>query len=459
MKKFADDLFAWAHGIFKKLPRKADMDITKLTGVIGGMLDDAKQAAFRVRELKFIMTSEGRALDLHGVDRKMPRLAGESDESYRKRLLAAYDLYREGGTQPGMKRVLESLGYPAAEIYPLYREKYKFHLHDGQLLMDGTQAMTAKEDGANVDYLSKWSQFIVYLNASDEALLQRDRDRLLHMINKAKPIESKLYAFIFSFAAVADYTLRNAGESSILSPAFLLNRPQGYRMNDRRVMDGSIDMRNAFAKSWDSVSTFAENDLQVLVLHDRKHRMNGQFTMSAQPHVLHSAAAAALSSADTAINVVHQQQASTFGASVNEPYHAPRMNGVMDMDGMKADMRENGLAYKLRSAFASATSGGAAGRMGDGILFMNSQHLRYMDGQNKMSNDQLMNGALLMNGTARMRPVATHLAYAETMDGRRLMGGSWRMDGSARMRYAVVKHSKVVLVVRRNDYVIERRAI
>lgn len=459
MSKFADDLFAWAHGIFKKLPRKADMDITKLTGVIGGMLDDAKRAAFRVRELKFIMTSQGRALDLHGIDRKMPRLAGESDESYRKRLLAAYDLYREGGTQPGMKRVLESLGYPAAEIYPLYREKYKFHFHDGRLLMDGTQTMTAKEDGANVDYLSKWSQFIVYLNASDEALLQRDRDRLLHMINKAKPIESKLYAVVFSFAALTDYTLRSSGESFVFSPAYLLNRPQGYRMNDRRVMDGSIDMRNAFAKSWDSVSTSAENDRQVFALHDRKHRMNGQLTMSAQPHILHSASAAVGSSADGEINLVHRQQVSAFRSNMNEPYHAPRMNGGLDMDGTKADMRADGLAHKVRSAFASATSGGAAGRMGDGILFMNGQHLRYMDGQNKMSNDQLMNGALLMNGASRMRPIATHLAYTETMDGRRLMGGSWRMDGSAKMRLSVVRHGKVSLIVRRNDYVIERRAI
>ncbi|WP_435924809.1 hypothetical protein [Paenibacillus sp. DYY-L-2] len=459
MRKFADDLFAWAHGIFKKLPRKADMDITKLTGVIGGMLDDAKQAAFRVRELKFIMTSEGRALDLHGIDRKMPRLAGESDESYRKRLLAAYDLYREGGTMPGMKRVLESLGYPAAEIYPLYREKYKFHLQDGQLLMDGTQSMTAKEEGANVDYLSKWSQFLVYLNASDEALLERDRDRLLHMINKAKPIESKLYAFIFTFAALTDYTLRSSGESAILSPAYLLNRPQGYRMNDRRVMDGSIDMRNAFAKGSDSISTFAENDRQIFALHDRKHRMNGQLTMSAQPHIIHSAAASVQSSTDTAITMVHRQQASVFRASINGPYHAPRMNGMLGMDGAKVDMREDGLAYKVRSAFATAASGGAAGHMGDGILFMNGQHLRYMDGQNKMSNDQLMNGALLMTGVARMRPIATHLAYAETMDGRRQLGGSWRMDGSAKMRLSVVRHNNAALIVRRNDYVIERRAI
>ncbi|ALA68841.1 hypothetical protein GT50_00595 [Geobacillus stearothermophilus 10] len=459
MKKFADDLFSWAHGIFKKKPRKEDMDLFKLTGVIGKMLDDAKLAIFRVRELKFILTSEGRALDLHGVDRKMPRLAGESDESYRKRLLAAYDLYREGGTEPGMKRVLESLGYPNAEIYPLYREKYKFHFHDGQMFMDGSRTMTAKEESANVEYLAKWSQFIIYLNASDEALLQRDRERLLHMVNKAKPIESRLYAFVFSFAAETAYYLRHTERTSIFVPAYLLNRPLGYLMNGRRVMDGSIDMRNAFAKGAASVSTYARNDRQVYALHDGKHQMNGLLAMSPMLHVLHSAKMVVASSANSITELKHQQPAASFKASISQPYHAPRMDGAIGMDGTQNRAREDGLSYNLRSAFSGVTYGGAVGRMGDGILFMDGKHLRYMDGQNRMSNDQLMNGEYRHDGSRRMRPIATHLAYAEVMDGRRLMGGSWRMDGSRLMRHAAMRHEKVSLVVRRNDYVIERRAI
>ncbi|QUO43465.1 hypothetical protein KDJ56_11190 [Brevibacillus composti] len=458
MRKFADDLFAWAHGIFKKRPRKEDMDIFKLTGVIGKMLDDAKLAIFRVRELKYILTSEGRALDLHGIDRKMPRLAGESDESYRKRLLAAYDLYREGGTEPGMKRVLESLGYPNAEIYPLYREKYKFHFHDGKLFMDGTHAMTAKEDGANVDYLSKWSQFIVYLNASDETLLQRDRDRLIHMINKAKPIESKLYAFMFSFAADAIYYLRHAGSASILSPAYLLNRPQGYLMNGRRVMDGSIDMRNAFAKSFATLSSYTRIDRQVYALHDGKHEMNGILVMSPSPHVIHSAEIAIGSTANVLMEPKYQQPATVFESSVHSPFHAPRMDGAVGMDGSQDRMREDGVAYQLRSTFSSTTKGGAAGSMGK-VLFMDGRHLRFMDGQNRMVNDQLMDGDVRMDGSRSMRPIMTHLTHAEVMDGRHLLGGFWRMDGTARMQRHFMRHEKVALTVRRNGYVVERRAI
>jgi len=459
MKKFADDLFSWAHGIFKKAPRRSDMDMSKLADATGKLLDDAKLIAFRVRELKFIATAEGAALDLHGIDRKMPRLAGETDASYRRRLLAAYDLYREGGTKAGMKRVLESLGYLEAEVYPLYREKYKFHFHDGTLRMDGEHNMKAKDDSAHVEYLAKWSQFIIYLNASDDALMQRDRERLLYMINKAKPIESKLYAFLFSFAARTAFYLRHTGYSLIRSPAYLLNRPGGYLMNGRRVMDGTTNMGNAFAKGYALVRSEARTSRQVHPLHDGKHRMNGRLTMNEQDHVLHSASAKVKTEAVSDLAASHRQTAAKFASAVRQPYHSPCMDEALHMDGQR-HMREDGIVYTLRSVFQTASDGGAFGRMGEDIQYMDGGgHLRRMDGANRMANDLLLDGTAHMNGQRLMRPIATHLAYCEPMDSRRLMGGSWRMDGKTGMRGVAVRHNNVALIVRRNDYIVERRAI
>lgn len=187
MKKFADDLFSWAHGIFKKVPHKTDMDIYKLAVVIGKLLDDAKLGIFRLRELKYISTSSGRALDLHGLDRKMPRLAGETDADYRLRLLTAYDLYRLGGTEIGMKSVLAGIGYPNATLYPFWKEKYKW---------SNDPVPVPLTSDANPEYLGKWSQFIISLDVTDREVTERQRAIFRDTINRAKPLESKLYRLI-----------------------------------------------------------------------------------------------------------------------------------------------------------------------------------------------------------------------------------------------------------------------
>lgn len=187
MRHFADDLFAWAHGIFKKLPRKQDMDIHKLAVAIGSMLDDAKLAIFRPREIRYILTSSGRALDLHGVDRKLPRLAGETDADYRLRLLTAYDIYRMGGTEIGMKSVLAGLGYADATLYPLWREKYKWS--------DDPTPIPLTPD-ANPEYLGKWSQFVISLNVTDREVTATQRAIFRDTVNRAKPVESKLFRLL-----------------------------------------------------------------------------------------------------------------------------------------------------------------------------------------------------------------------------------------------------------------------
>ncbi len=216
------------------------MDIYKLAVTIGKLLDDAKSSIFRLREIKYISTSTGRALDLHGIDRKMPRLAGESDDSYRLRLLTAYDLYRLGGTEIGLKRVLEGLGYPNATLYPLWREKYKW---------SNDPVPVPLTPDANPEYLGKWSQFVISLNVTDREVTAQQRAIFRDTINRAKPIESKLFrlineihvaeSIIYSVQSDGMYISMAAAISSLpdisAAPVFLIQVRQFVIEDDRPI--------------------------------------------------------------------------------------------------------------------------------------------------------------------------------------------------------------------------------
>jgi hypothetical protein len=89
---------------------------------LGVSFDDVKAVLFKARRSWLINTSSGEALDLHGEGRGIIRYPGETDELYARRVIAAYEIYAQGGTLPGMKRVLELIGYPDAVIHELYKD-------------------------------------------------------------------------------------------------------------------------------------------------------------------------------------------------------------------------------------------------------------------------------------------------------------------------------------------------
>ncbi|MGE5549375.1 MAG: hypothetical protein ACM3ZC_02445 [Bacteroidota bacterium] len=69
---------------------------------VGAMLDDLKAAVFALRRLWLLPLTPVAALDLTGASRGMARVAGEGDEVYRQRQMAAADEFALGGTPAGV---------------------------------------------------------------------------------------------------------------------------------------------------------------------------------------------------------------------------------------------------------------------------------------------------------------------------------------------------------------------
>lgn len=87
--------------------------------VIGRVFDGLKEDALRVRDETNIATASPVMLPVHGQDRNMPRLAGESVEGYRTRLAMKGIIAEKGGLKEGIRYVLTALGYEQSIIEPL----------------------------------------------------------------------------------------------------------------------------------------------------------------------------------------------------------------------------------------------------------------------------------------------------------------------------------------------------
>jgi hypothetical protein len=174
---FAEYFWRLATRVFNRVIDREKSDIWKFFKAIGQAYDEVRAKIYSIREKALVATAKGPALDLCGEDRKLPRYAGETDDDYRWRLMSAYDIYREGGSEDGMMRLLTALGYTEIEIYPLYKEKY---------VAD-----------PNPEYLGLWAEFIIRLSASERALFFQHYKILKQVINDAKPGESKLHAIVF----------------------------------------------------------------------------------------------------------------------------------------------------------------------------------------------------------------------------------------------------------------------
>lgn len=84
--------------------------------VVGREFDGIKQAFFRVREEANVMTASEVMLPVHGQDRDMPRLPGETAEGYRTRLAMKGIISEWGGTKRGILYALTALGYEKSRV-------------------------------------------------------------------------------------------------------------------------------------------------------------------------------------------------------------------------------------------------------------------------------------------------------------------------------------------------------
>lgn len=159
---FADYLWGLLPRIYK---RKPDSDVQKWVGSLGQTLDDAKAAIFLTRRAWLIATASGEALDNHGRSRGLPRYPGESDDLYRRRLLAAYEIYVLGGTSRGIIRALDLMGFPNARVHELYKDGAVTPLH-GEL--DVYNGQVQHRGGI------RWAEFRVIAGLADDRPFTRD---------------------------------------------------------------------------------------------------------------------------------------------------------------------------------------------------------------------------------------------------------------------------------------------
>lgn len=108
--------------------------------VTGRELDDIKKVVFRVRDEANVASASEAMLTVHGQDRDMQRLEGESTEAYRTRLSMKGLISEWGGTRQGILYALMALGYEQSYIEP-------FSLTDPD----------------------RWAEFIVFLKGSKQS--------------------------------------------------------------------------------------------------------------------------------------------------------------------------------------------------------------------------------------------------------------------------------------------------
>ena len=105
--------------------------------VIGRIFDGMKKDAFRLRDELNVATASPVMLPVHGQDRDMPRLEGESIENYRARLSMKGIISEWGGTKSGILYALTSLGYEQSTIEPFsYQDPERWGGHRDPLRDD-----------------------------------------------------------------------------------------------------------------------------------------------------------------------------------------------------------------------------------------------------------------------------------------------------------------------------------
>ena len=178
--------------------------------VVGREFDDLKETVFRVRDEANVASASVVMLPVHGQDRNMPRLAGETDEGYRTRLSMKGIIASWAGTVKGIRYSLAALGYEQSVVEPVY-------LHDPL----------------------RWAEFIVRLGPGNSEAVKELRT-VYDEILKVKEGSSRLAYFtvyhdpfvipVYLGVQVSGYTeqVLNSADSIILvrdrafdSPAFL----------------------------------------------------------------------------------------------------------------------------------------------------------------------------------------------------------------------------------------------
>lgn len=128
--------------------------------VAGHSFDRVKAAFLQVREESSVLTCSPVMLPVHGADRDMPRLRGETLENYRVRLALKGIIAENAGTNNGIYYLAKGFGYDSVNIEP----------------------------GTKPDH---WAEATVWLIGGNIVLA--DRELLLRELDKIKPARTVLH--------------------------------------------------------------------------------------------------------------------------------------------------------------------------------------------------------------------------------------------------------------------------
>ncbi len=116
--KFGEYMQYLLPSAFKR--QKKTNQLLKYCRIVGGMYDNLLQSALRLREESIIATCSPEMLEVFGHDYDMPRLLGETDNIYRRRLQMKATIAEKAGTKQGILYALASVGCDNCTITPLY---------------------------------------------------------------------------------------------------------------------------------------------------------------------------------------------------------------------------------------------------------------------------------------------------------------------------------------------------
>jgi hypothetical protein len=161
---------------------QAGLEAGRLADAFGAAAAQAQVALYGLRRQWVIRTATGPALDEHGRHRGLPRSAGESDDAYRERLLAAFTVRLSSNTPAGLLALLAALGLSVASIYehrldalPRFDGAYRYN---GSLRFDGNK---------------RWAEFSVILQPGT-GISPAQLFLLVQEVGRSKPAHTKLSA-------------------------------------------------------------------------------------------------------------------------------------------------------------------------------------------------------------------------------------------------------------------------
>lgn len=223
--------------------------------VMGREFDDLKKMIFRVRGESNIATASPSMLPVHGQDREMPRITGETDEDYRFRLMMKAVVAGKSGTSEGIILAVTAMGYRNVRIVPYF--------------------LTDPE---------RWAESVLWAEFAKNTTLQK-RLLILSEVNKVKPASAKLILNSFEVSETENKVSGNMPRLIIRTQiSSYLSNPVHF--DGSSTFDGSKQfyqetaMQSGIRCVAFTFSTHNPMDVTASLTADRLWNFNGSYTFS-----------------------------------------------------------------------------------------------------------------------------------------------------------------------------------